>query len=53
MPSPNDIFICMMCSQEVHDAFEVLDDGYWIYCKACDCWTNHPFEAEIQEEPRR
>jgi hypothetical protein len=39
--------ICMMCCQPVGDAYEQDRDGTeWVYCRKCDCWTEHPPAAE-------
>jgi len=38
--------LCMMCGESAFDADDASQwdsDGiYWVYCKACDCWTEHP-----------
>ncbi len=47
--------VCMMCSG-IGDQWETerrFEQGkwwsvFWVYCKACDCWTEHPKD----EEPR-
>lgn len=35
--------ICMLCGKSP-DALTEEDEygNWWIYCKACDCWTEHP-----------
>lgn len=41
--------ICMMCGKEAWDAedYHDCDEGiFWVYCRACDCWTEHPFTLE-------
>lgn len=41
---------CMMCGSQEHDASESerRRDGsgnewwvFWVYCRKCDCWTEH------------
>ena len=44
-------FRCMLCGKEALDGYEYtprgenqIDEGgpHWVYCRACDCWTEHP-----------
>jgi hypothetical protein len=41
-------FLCMECSHDAVDAYEYTEnvDAYggpnWVYCRKCDCWTEHP-----------
>jgi hypothetical protein len=25
---------------------------FWVYCRACDCWTEHPIGLDIGDEAR-
>ncbi len=40
--------LCMLCGNPAIDTDDVSEwytEGiYWVYCKACDCWTEHPVE---------
>ena len=46
--------LCMLCGKEADDGYEYtpstgnVDEGgpHWVYCRKCDCWTEHPLEAE-------
>lgn len=38
-----DLLICMMCGEAPNAIAEQDEYGsWWIYCKKCDCWTEHP-----------
>lgn len=51
---------CMVCGKPALDGYEYtpkggsIDEGgpHWVYCRACDCWTEHPEKQETTEEPR-
>jgi len=44
---------CMMCGKATTDAEDYsqwYSEGiYWVYCRACDCWTEHPVPAELRD----
>lgn len=50
---------CMICGEEAVDGYEytprnssIVDPGgpHWVYCRKCDCWTEHPdHEAEAEK----
>jgi hypothetical protein len=52
--------LCMMCGQPANDAYEQTREfdhdtgtyywGDWVYCRACDCWTEHPVK-EVTPNP--
>ena len=51
--------LCMLCGKPASDGYEyedpesgVGDRGgpHWVYCRACDCWTEHP---DPEREGRR
>lgn len=37
--------VCMMCAGPHDQAEDDMEDKtvWWGYCKACDCWTEHPY----------
>ena len=45
----------MICGEPALDSDDISDwdsEGvYWVYCRQCDCWTEHPVPLELRDIP--